>query len=180
MYEGGLVIPTDRLEPFDATFERLSERGLSRCYSLAGYLLGNAAEAEDAAQEAMARAWTARQTLRDTAAFEGWLDRILVNACMDRLRRRRHVQFVEIEAGEEVPAADPFRRLLAQDEVGRVLDVLSPEQRAVVVLRFWRDMPLDQIAERLGCPTGTVKSRLHTAIATMRERMNRDAGGNKQ
>jgi RNA polymerase sigma-70 factor (ECF subfamily) len=180
VYQGGLVVPADRLEPFDATFELLSERGLNRCYSLAGYLLGDAAEAEDAAQEAMARAWTSRRTLRDTAAFDGWLDRILVNTCIDRMRRRRLVRFVDIEAGEEVPAADPFRRLLAQDEIGRALDVLSPEQRAVVVLRFWRDLSLEQIAARLGCPTGTVKSRLHTAIAAMRDRMNRDAGGNKR
>ncbi len=175
MYEGGLVVPAERPETIETTFARLSERGLDRCYSLAGYLLGDAAEAEDATQEAMARAWRARGTLRDSAAFDGWLDRILVNACMDRMRRRKRVRFVEIEEGEEVPGRDPFRDLLAKDELGRVLHVLTPEQRAVVVLRFWRDLQVDEIARRLDCPPGTVKSRLHTAIAALRERLDRDA-----
>jgi RNA polymerase sigma-70 factor (ECF subfamily) len=158
----------------DVVFERLSGRGLDRCYSLAGYLLGDATAAEDATQEAMARAWRARRTLRDSEAFEGWLDRILVNTCMDQMRRRRVVKFVDIEAGEEVPAADPFRAFLARDEIGRALDVLTPEQRVVVVLRFWRDLPVDEIAIRVGCPPGTVKSRLHSAIAALRGRMERD------
>ena len=167
----------ERPESAEWAFPRLTDHAMDRCYSLAGYLLGNEAEAHDATQEAMARAWKARRTLRDPQAFEGWLDRIVVNACMDRMRRRRVVQSVEMEAGHEVPAADPFGRLLSKDEVGRALDFLTPEQRAVVVLRFWRDLPVDQIAERLGCPTGTVKSRLHAAMAALRTRMDRDAEG---
>lgn len=165
------MVPTDRAESLDADFERLSKRELDRCYSLAGYILGNAAEAEDAAQDAMARAWRARTTLREADAFDGWLDRILVNACMDRMRRRRVVRFVEIDAGAEVTASDPFRDLLLKDEIGRALVVLSPEQRVVVVLRYWRDMPLEQIAVRVGCPLGTVKSRLHAAITALRGQM---------
>ena len=175
MREGGLVASTERPETITAVFERLSEREFDRCYSLAGYLLGDAAEAEDATQEAMARAWRARATLKDGAAFEGWIDRILVNTCMDRMRRRKLIRFVEIEEGEEVPDRDPFREMLAQDELGRALDVLSPEQRAVVVLRFWRDLPIEEIARRLDCPPGTVKSRLHAAIEALRGRMDRDA-----
>jgi RNA polymerase sigma-70 factor, ECF subfamily len=169
------VVSADLPETIEAAFERLSGRGLDRCYSLAGYLLGNAAEAEDATQEAMARAWRARGTLKDAAAFDGWLDRVLVNTCMDRMRRRRLIRFVEIEEGEEVAGRDPFRDMLAQDELGRALVVLTPEQRAVIVLRFWRDLPIEEIAARLDCPAGTVKSRLHAAIAALRSQMDRDA-----
>jgi len=175
-FHGGLVGPTELPETVDAAFERLSERGLDRCYSLAGYLLGNAAEAEDATQEAMARAWRARGTLKDVAAFDGWLDRVLVNTCLDRMRRRRLIRFVEIEESEEVADRDPFRDFLAQDELGRALVALSPEQRVVVVLRFWRDLPIEEIATRLDCPAGTVKSRLHAAIVALRSQMDRDAG----
>ena len=57
----------------------------------------------------------------------------------------------------------------------RALDSLTPEQRIVVVLRFWRDMPMQQIATRLDWPLGTVKSRLHHALAAMRLRLERDA-----
>ena len=177
MQQGGFVAADERPESAEWAFLRLTDREMDRCYSLAGYLLGDGAEAQDATQEAMARAWKARRTLRDPQAFEGWLDRIVVNACMDRMRRRRVVKFVEMEAGHEVPAADPFRSLLSKDEVGRLLDVLTPEQRVVVVLRFWRDLPVDEIAERLGCPAGTVKSRLHAAMAALRTLMDRDAEG---
>jgi RNA polymerase sigma factor (sigma-70 family) len=65
--------------------------------------------------------------------------------------------------------------MLAQDELGRALVVLTPEQRAVIVLRFWRDLPIEEIAARLDCPAGTVKSRLHAAIAALRSQMDRDA-----
>ena len=169
------MIPREQSESGEEVFARLSDRELDRCYSLAGYLLGDATEAQDATQEAMARAWRARATLKDADAFQGWLDRILVNACMDRMRRRNLIRFVEIEAGEEVPGGDPFRELLSKDELGRALDILPPEQRAVVVLRFWRDLTVDEIARRLGCPSGTVKSRLHAAIGALRARMERDA-----
>ncbi len=159
----------------DAVFAGLSDATLRREYGLAGYLLGNSLEAEDATQDAMARAWRARRLLRDPAAFEAWLDRILVNTCRDRLRRRRTVRIVDLELGSDREGRDPFRDFLARDELGRVLDALTPDQRVVIVLRFWHDLSLEQISERLGWPLGTVKSRLHHAMAAMRDRLERDA-----
>jgi len=161
----------------DEAFAGLSDAALRRVYGLASYLLGDTVEAEDATQEAMARAWRARRSLRDPAAFDVWLDRILVNTCRDRLRRRRVVQIVDLAASPEMEARDPFRDFLARDELGGVLDALTPDQRLVVVLRFWRDLSLDQISERLDWPLGTVKSRLHHAMAAMRGRLERDAKG---
>jgi RNA polymerase sigma factor (sigma-70 family) len=162
--------------PSDAAFAALSDAALRRVYGLAGYLLGNAADAEEATQEAMARAWRARRSLRDPAAFEVWLDRIVVNTCRDRLRRRRTVQIVDLEASGEIEARDPFRGFLARDELEAALEGLTPDQRVVVVLRFWRDLSLEQISERLDWPLGTVKSRLHHAMAAMKKRLERDAG----
>jgi RNA polymerase sigma-70 factor (ECF subfamily) len=163
-------------KPTDAAFAALSDAALRRTYVLAGYLLGNASDAEDATQEAMARAWRARGTLRDTASFDAWLDRILVNTCRDRLRRRRVVQIVDLEASLEIEGHDPFRDFLARDELEAALEVLTADQRVVVVLRFWQDLSLEQISERLDWPLGTVKSRLHHAVAAMRKRLERDAG----
>jgi RNA polymerase sigma factor (sigma-70 family) len=162
-------------DPIDAVFGALSDAALRRSYALAGYLLGNSMDAEDATQEAMARAWRARRSLRDPAVFDVWLDRILVNTCRDRMRRRRIVQIVDLEAGRELEGRDPFREFLVRDELGAVLDALTPDQRIVVVLRFWRDLSLDQISERLGWPLGTVKSRLHHAMAAMRDRLESDS-----
>ncbi len=168
------AIETDGTESSEA-FGRLSDRAIDRCYSLAGYLLGDAAEAQDVTQETMIRAWRARASLRREDAFEGWLDRILVNTCIDRMRRRKAIQFVDVEGVPEIAARDPFRDLLSRDELGRALDVLTPEQRTVVVLRFWRDLSVDEIASRMGCPSGTVKSRLHNAIVALRTQLQRDA-----
>jgi RNA polymerase sigma-70 factor (ECF subfamily) len=162
-------------DPADMLFAGLSDAALRRAYGLASYLLGDAMEAEDATQETMARAWRARRSLLDPAAFEVWLDRILVNTCRDRLRRRRAIKIVDLEASGEIEARDPFRDFLARDELGSALDALTPDQRVVVVLRFWRDLSLEQISERLGWPLGTVKSRLHDAMAAMRDRLERDA-----
>jgi RNA polymerase sigma-70 factor (ECF subfamily) len=71
---------------------------------------------------------------------------------------------------------DPFRDALARDELGRLIRNLPPDQQIVVGLRFWRDMPLDQIADRLGLPLGTVKSRLHYAMRSLRQQLDRQAG----
>jgi RNA polymerase sigma-70 factor (ECF subfamily) len=171
-----LVSALESSEATDVAFAQLSDGSLRRVYWLAGYLLGNAAEAEDATQEAMARAWRARRSLRDPSAFEPWLDRIVVNSCRDRLRRRRVVKIVDLDEGAHVEGRDPFRDFLARDELGRALDVLTPDQRIVVVLRFWRDLSLEQIAQRLDWPLGTVKSRLHHAMAALRGQLERDAG----
>src|ERR1035437_5945487 len=172
--EIGLMTAGEKRLASDSPFVYLSDRTLGRCYSLAGYLLGDATEAEDATQEALARAWEARATLPDGAALESWLDRILVNVCLDRSRRRRAIRFVPMESAGDMSGTDPFRDFASRDDVGRALRTLSPEHRAVVLLRFWSDLQVDEIARRVGCPSGTVKSRLHKAMAALRAELQRD------
>jgi RNA polymerase sigma-70 factor (ECF subfamily) len=65
-------------------------------------------------------------------------------------------------------SADPFAPAIARDAIGRALHKLSPEQRIVVVLRYWRDLSIDEIAERVRVPSGTVRSRLHYALRTLK------------
>jgi RNA polymerase sigma-70 factor (ECF subfamily) len=159
----------------DATFARLSDAYLDRALGLACYILGDVHEAEEATQEGLARAWKSRRSLREPEAFDAWIDRIVVNACRERLRRKRAIREVELPVdGGEPEAADRFGALFARDSVARALGALTVDQRAVVVLRYWRDLTLDQIAERLGWPLGTVKSRLHYGLAALRERLERD------
>jgi len=159
-------------------FLRLAGGELDRAYRLAGLLLGDARDAEDATQEALLRAWTRLGTLSDPAAFRPWFDRILVNLCRDRLRRRVKVRFVPIEDGAGATIADPFRDLLARDEALRALDALDADERTVVVLHYWADLPLADVAERTGWPIGTVKSRLHRALGKAGTRL-RDAEGRR-
>src|ERR1035437_10137889 len=162
-------------DPADVAFAGRSDAALRRGYGLAVYLLDDSLEAEDATQEALARAWRARRSLREPAAFDAWLDRILVNICRDRLRRRRGVRIVDLELGQEMEGRDPFRDFLAHDELSTALDALTPDERGLAVLRLCRDLSLEQISERLGWPLGTVKSRLHHAMAAMRDRLERDS-----
>jgi len=158
----------------DEDFGRRSDGYLPRALGLAYYILGDRSEAEDAAQEVMFKAWRARNSLRDMDAFEAWIDRIVVNTCREKLRRKRRLSEVDLDPEIEIEAADHFGGLLARDSVGRALLALSMEQRTVVILRYWRDLPLEDISRRLGWPLGTVKSRLHHAHAALRERLEKE------
>ena len=158
------------------TLVEVAERVLDDAYRLAGYVLGDASEAEDAVQEALTRSWQAWSTLRDQDRFEPWFDRILVNICRDKLRKRRRVRLEELNDDLVVYVEDPFRAALARAEVDKLISVLNPDQRIVVGLRFWRDLSLQQIADLLGVPLGTVQSRLHYALRALREESERTSG----
>ena len=149
-------------------YSHLAHAHADAAYQLAGYLLGNAADAEDALQDALVRAWRSWPSLREAGSFNAWFDRILVNVCRDRMRRHRTLRMVELDQAAEVAAVDQFQAMLTGDEVGRAVSRLNPEHRLVVALRFWLDLTLDETAERLDVPVGTVKSRLHYALQALR------------
>jgi RNA polymerase sigma-70 factor, ECF subfamily len=147
----------------------LAERGLDRAFRLAGLILGDQTEAEDATQDALVRAWRASTMLRDPAGFDAWFDRILINVCRDRLRRRGKVRLVTLDgAADTVAAADPFAQLFADDELLGALRALDDDERVVLILHFWADLTLEAVGIRLDCPVGTVKSRLHRGLKAMR------------
>jgi RNA polymerase sigma-70 factor (ECF subfamily) len=153
-------------------FARIADRELDRAYQLAGLLLGNQVEAEDATQDALLRAWFAAGSLRNPDDFQAWFDRILVNVCRDRLRRRRLVQFVPIDhESAHRPTSDPFANVLADDELNRAIVGLDENLRTAVVLRFWADLTVDEIARRTGTRPGTIKSRLNRAMGLMRDQL---------
>ena len=161
-WEGARTTPAD--DEVTEGFLRVAGHELDRAYRLAGLILADRVEAQDAVQDALVWAWRMRSTLRNQAAFGTWFDRILVNGCRDRLRRRRQIRFVELEAAGDPASRDPFRALLDRDEATRALATLDPDQRVVVILHYWAGLTLSEIAQRTGWPTGTVKSRLHRAL----------------
>jgi RNA polymerase sigma-70 factor (ECF subfamily) len=157
----------------------MSRAELDRAYRLAGLLLGDAVEAEDATQEALLRAWQSIDSLRDPQGFGAWFDRILVNGCRDRLRRRRKIRFIPLDAEAGASggiAGDPFRLVHDRDEVLGAMVGLDDDQRLVVVLHYWADLTLQDVANRVGWPIGTVKSRLHAALERMRRRLGEGIG----
>ena len=154
-------------------FCRLVEPEIDGAYRLAGYLLGNAADAQDAAQDAIASAWTSFGSLRDRVVFDRWFRRILVNGCRDRLRRRGRIRWISLDTPDAPAheAADPFDASLSRDALGRALSVLSPDERSIVVLHYWSDLSTAEISAVLNIPQGTVKFRLHSAYGALRRRL---------
>jgi len=151
---------------------RLADVALANSYRLAAHLLGDPDDAEDATQEALLLAWRGWPRLRDPERFGAWFDRILVNVCYERLRRRRRSPTIELP--EEIGGGiDQAGAAVARDSVGRALLGLTPEQRIVVVLRYWRDLSIEEIADRLDVPSGTVRSRLHYALRSIRTDIDR-------
>lgn len=146
----------------------LIEARIGPAYRLARAILLDPAEAEDVAQEACLKAWRQSGSVRDVERFAAWFDRIVVNLCRDQLRRRgrvRQISPVGFETFERGGVATPTDSTLDLD---RALDSLDFDHRVVVLLRFWQDRTVDDIAGRLGIPVGTVKSRLHHALRRIR------------
>jgi RNA polymerase sigma-70 factor (ECF subfamily) len=125
--------------------------------------------AQDAVQEALIRAWRSLPGLRDPASFDHWLHSLMVRACIDLIRKRkRRVIEVEVDPIHDPHAADDTLRVADRDQLDRALAHLEPEIRAVVVLHFYLDLPLPKVAEMLGIPVGTAKSRLHRSMGMLR------------
>jgi RNA polymerase sigma-70 factor, ECF subfamily len=152
----------------DAAFLVLANEHLDRAYRLARAILRDPAEAQDATHDAFVQAWRKWETLRDPERFEPWFDRILVNICRNRLRSNRW-QATDISAEVALATGDHAAGLDDRQVIGAAIAGLSPDHQVVVALRFYRDLTVDDIARRLGIPTGTVRSRLHYAMRHLRD-----------
>jgi RNA polymerase sigma-70 factor, ECF subfamily len=144
-------------------FLRLADEHLDAAYRLARAILHDATDAQDATHDAFERAWRSWSTLRDPSRFEPWFDRILVNTCRDRLRSAGR-RATDISEEVAIASGDQFGQAHDRDLLANAIADLSPDHRVVVALRYYRDLPVDEIAVRLGVPRGTVQSRLHYAL----------------
>jgi RNA polymerase sigma-70 factor, ECF subfamily len=170
--EGLGAQPTSAIEPWRGqrleAFAAFDDERLLRSYRLAALILRDRDEAEDATQEAIARAWSRWDSLRDISRFDSWFDQILVNVCRNKLRHSRTVRMVSLDESADRTAPEADCTTVVRLALEQAFAELSPEQRILVVLRYWRDLPMDQIADRLGIATGTAKSRLHRALKSLR------------
>jgi RNA polymerase sigma-70 factor (ECF subfamily) len=150
-------------------FATLAGAAVARLDAAARLILRDSDLARDAVQEALVRSWRDLPTLRDVERFDGWLHRLLVNACLDLLRRRRR-RAIEVELTTlHVPSSADFSGgVVDRDLLDRALRALQPDWRAIVVLHYYLGMPLPEVATSLGIPLGTAKSRLHRAIGVLR------------
>jgi RNA polymerase sigma-70 factor (ECF subfamily) len=151
-------------------FGELVGAAWTKLYGTAGLILGNDGSTPDAVQAALIRAWQDLPRLREPASFDAWLYRILVNACRDEARRRQRSGQRETTLDSRRPAASPdsVAWVADRDELDRAFARLTPEQRAILTLVFYRDLTVPQAAAALGTPLGTAKSRLHRALEALR------------
>ena len=162
-------------------FDGLVTDELDDAYRLAAVILGDAIEAEDAVHDAAVSAWRSFGGLRDPGRFDAWFGRILVNGCRDRLRRRHRSAIIDLSAAVELLAdgrksADVPAAAAERDSIARALGRLDPDHRVILVLRFWLDLQVDAIAERLAIPLGTAKSRLYRAQRRLRQALDDEDG----
>jgi RNA polymerase sigma-70 factor (ECF subfamily) len=156
-------------------YERLAVESADRLYAVAYQITRDPDRADDAVQQALVEMWRDLPSLRDPSRFEGWTYRLVTRACLQDLRRRRRAVIRPL-TGDEVLAGGPdlAAATALRDQLDRALSTLSPDHRAIVVLRHLAGLSIDELAEVLGIPRGTVASRLHHATRALRAAI--DAG----
>ena len=150
-------------------FAVLVEAALARLDAVARLILRDSELARDAVQEAMVKAWRDLPGLRDPDRWDAWLHRITVTTSIEAARRRRR-QVVEVELLPDDARSEPdvSGQVADHELLEQALATLEPEQRALVVLRYYLGMSVPEAAAALDIPLGTAKSRLHRSLGHMR------------
>ena len=163
-----------------AAFEELVARHRDKIYARAYSMMRNEEEAIDLSQEAWVKGWQRLKQFQGEASFGTWMTRIVINLCLDQLRKQKRQRSESIEAMDEEsggverqmpiitvnPTAGLERKELRQ-RIDRALGQLSYEHRTVIVLHEFEEMEYKEIAKTMGCSIGTVMSRLFYARRKM-------------
>ena len=159
-------------------FNELVVRWGRPIHALAYRVLGREEDARDVCQEAFLRAFRGLKGFKRQAKFSSWLYRITLNLCRDWLRRERRARLVpppeDFDLGEQ-RVADPINEtvedLIVRRDLGRavskVMAALPEDQRTVIVLKEYHGLTFREIAELLGCPLSTVKTRLYQGLSVV-------------
>jgi RNA polymerase sigma-70 factor (ECF subfamily) len=157
---------------FDALIERVGDH----LHSVARRILRDPYLAEDATQRALLMAWQNLPRLRDPDRFEAWAYRLIVNACHAEARReRRHRGHLSLLASDAPVEIDQTDRIVTQGLLDQAFRQLGVEHRTVVVLIHYVGLSPAETAEAMGTPVGTVRSRLHYALRSLRAAVEADA-----
>jgi RNA polymerase sigma-70 factor (ECF subfamily) len=166
------------------SFNELIRRWERPIYALAYRQIGREEDARDVCQETFLRAYRALGGFRGQAKFSSWLYRIAINLCRDWMRRERRtpvmqapeeVDLMELAAARE-PAESIEDRIARNDlsrAVERAMAVLPDEQRAAIVLKEYHGLTFQEIADLVGCPLSTVKTRLYQGLSVLRRELAR-------
>jgi RNA polymerase sigma-70 factor (ECF subfamily) len=155
-------------------FRLLVESHQQRVYRVAYAVVPDAEDAAEITQETFIKAWHALPLFRGEASFATWLTRLTLNTARDQLRRSRVRRERDSAYPTSIIASDPTEPFAERDEIARALDLLTPQAREVIALRYGQELSLAEIAAVLACPEGTVKSRLNAALTRLRVILRRE------
>jgi RNA polymerase sigma-70 factor (ECF subfamily) len=159
----------------EEAFASLARAAGDRLLAIAYRILRDLGLAEDAVQQTLVLAWRELPSLRDADRFDAWLRRLLVHACYrEANRRRRWATNVRVLPLDGPAAPDEMAAVVLRDQLDRGFRRLPTEQRAIFVFHHYLGLTLPEVAEELGVPLGTVKSRLHYATNTLRAALEAD------
>ena len=159
----------------EAYVDLISAR-LDKLYALSHRILRDVDRAEDALQDALVIAWRDLRGLCDPDRLDAWLRRIVVNVCIAQAtRERRRIANLRVLPIDGPAAPDELLTVADRDLLERGFRRLSPDQRAILVLHHYLGYAPSEIAENLGIPAGTARSRLHHAHRAMRAALEADA-----
>jgi RNA polymerase sigma-70 factor, ECF subfamily len=160
----------------EEAFTSLAVAAGDRLHAVAHRILRDLDLAEDATQQALLAIWRDLPQLRDPARFDAWSYRLLVRACYAEGRKeRRWDPPLRLLPSDAATQADAASTVIDRDQLERGFRRLSIDHRAVVVLHHYLDWPLERVAETLGIPPGTARSRLHHAMRGLRAALDADA-----
>ena len=159
-----------------AAFGLLAAGLASKFLAVARRILRDIDLAEDATQQALVAIWRDLPQLRDPARFDAWSYRVLVRACYAEGRRTRAWSpNLRVLPADEPADPKGIDAVIVRDQLETAIRRLSVDHRTVLVLRHYADMPIEQVAQVLDIPLGTVNSRLHHAMRAMRAALDADA-----
>ena len=159
----------------EAYADLIRARG-DRLFALAQRILRDVDRTEDAVQDALVIAWRDLPGLRDADRFDAWLHRLVVRSCVrEAVRERRFVANLRVLPLDLPAPTDDFLSLADRDQLERGFRRLDPQQRAILALRHFAGYEPTEIADILGIPAGTARSRLHHAHRAMRAALEADA-----
>jgi RNA polymerase sigma-70 factor, ECF subfamily len=156
-------------------YEALVREAAPRLYAIAYRILRDPVRSDDAVQQTLVAIWRELPRLRDPNRFDAWTYRLVARFCLEEARReRRVVDGVRLLAIEESSAEDSTVSIADRDQLERAFRRLTPEHRAVIVLRHYVGLSTAEIGQALSIPAGTVGSRLHYAERALRAAIEAD------
>jgi RNA polymerase sigma-70 factor (ECF subfamily) len=174
MVDRDLVVAAQRGD--QAAFVDLVRFRGGRYLAIAHRILRDVDRAEDALQDALVIAWRDLPSLRDPDRFDAWVHRILTNVCIAQAgRERKRIANLYVLPIDDAAAPDELLGIADRDLLDRGFRRLTPDERAILVLRHYVGYAPSEIADLLGVPAGTVRSRIHHAHRAMRAALEADA-----